>query len=77
MKESDKELLQTALELLKTEVRNAGCIFGIAVDHNDVDNSKLMIIEREKYLRTGLADGISVSITELNKGLIPRRWGGC
>ena len=47
-------------------------IFGIVVNREDVNESKLAIIDREKYLKTGIADGFFVSLSELNKGLLER-----
>lgn len=65
-----KSIVSLHLSMLKKQMKNDGIIFGIIVDKKDYNNSKIAFIDKEKYLRTGLADGFSISITELNEDLL-------
>jgi hypothetical protein len=58
------------LSALKTQMKKDGLIFGIVSDMQDVDKSKLCIIDKEKYLNSRLADGLMISISDLNDGLL-------
>lgn len=60
------------LSVLKNVMIDEKLIFGIVVDRKDVNESKLAIIDREKYLKTGIADGFFVGLSDLNKGLLER-----
>ena len=72
MKEETKQYIAMHLSVLKNVMSDEKLIFGIVVDRKDVNESKLAIIDREKYLKTGIADGFFVSISDLNKGLLER-----
>lgn len=72
MKEETKQYIAMHLSVLKNVMSDEKLIFGIVVDRKDVNESKLAIIDREKYLKTGIADGFSVSLSDLNKGLLER-----
>ena len=69
----DEEVKKTILlyiSMLKTQMEKDGIIFGIIVDRNDVNNSKLAFVDKEKYFMECLADGFFISISELNEGLL-------
>ena len=70
MDEEIKSIIMLHINMLKTQMEKDGVMFGIIVDRNDANNSKLAFIDKEKYERTGLADGFSISISELNNGLV-------
>lgn len=72
MKEETKQYITMHLSVLKNVMSDEKLIFGIVVDRKDVNESKLAIIDREKYLKTGIADGFFVSLSDLNKGLLER-----
>lgn len=72
MKEETKQYIAMHLSVLKNVMSDEKLIFGIVVDRKDVNESKLAIIDREKYLKTGIADGFFVSLSDLNKGLLER-----
>ena len=72
MKEETKQYIAMHLSILKNVMSDEKLIFGIVVDRKDVNESKLAIIDREKYLKTGIADGFFVSISDLNKDLLER-----
>ena len=72
MKEETKQYIAMHLSVLKNVMSDEKLIFGIVVDKKDVNESKLAIIDREKYLKTGIADGFFVSLSDLNKGLLER-----
>lgn len=72
MKEETKQYIVMHLSVLKNIMSDEKLIFGIVVDRKDVNESKLAIIDREKYLKTGIADGFFVSLSDLNKGLLER-----
>ena len=70
MTEETRELLHIQLEVLKTTMAQAGVILGLAVDKSDVNNSKIVFMDKEKYIATHKMDGFSVSLTDFNKDLI-------
>ena len=72
LKEKTKQYIAMHLSVLKNVMSDEKLIFGIVVDRKDVNESKLAIIDREKYLKTGIADGFFVSLSDLNKGLLER-----
>ena len=72
MKEETKQYIAMHLSVLKNVMSDEKLIFGIVVDRKDVNESKLAIIDREKYLKTGIADGFFVSLSDLNKDLLER-----
>ena len=72
LKEETKQYIAMHLSVLKNVMSDEKLIFGIVVDRKDVNESKLAIIDREKYLKTGIADGFFVSLSDLNKGLLER-----
>lgn len=70
MDKERKEYIQLHLSILKEAMKNEGLILGIVVDRRDANNSKLAFIDKEQFEKTGLADGVFVSITDFNDGLI-------
>lgn len=70
MDESKKEYMQLHLSILKEAMKNEGLILWIVIDCKDADNSRLAFVDKEKYLKTGVADGVFVSITDFNEGLL-------
>ena len=72
LNEETKQYIAMHLSVLKNVMSDEKLIFGIVVDRKDVNESKLAIIDREKYLKTGIADGFFVSLSDLNKGLLER-----
>ncbi len=69
MTADQKETVQLHLSILKEAMKREGLIFGIAVDKKEPNNSLLCFIDKEQYFK-GKHDGISVSLTDLNRGLI-------
>ena len=72
LKEETKQYIAMHFSVLKNVMSDEKLVFGIVVDRKDVNESKLAIIDREKYLKTGIADGFFVSLSDLNKGLLER-----
>ena len=70
MTDETRDLLHIQLEVMKTTMKQAGVILGIAVDKYDVDNSKILFMDKDKYIVTHKMDGFSVSLTDFNKDLI-------
>ena len=70
MTEETIDLLHIQLELLKTTMKQERVILGIAVDKSDVNNSKIVFMDKDKYIATHKMDGFSVSLTDFNKDLI-------
>ena len=70
MTDETRDLLHIQLEVLKTTMKKAGVILGIAVDKSDVNNSKIVFMDKDKYIATHKMDGFSVSLTDFNKDLI-------
>lgn len=70
MTDETKQLLQIQLSMLKQTMKDNGVIFAFAIDKTDIDKSSLCFMDKEQYLANGENDGFSVSLTELNKGLI-------
>lgn len=70
MDEEKKEAISALITLLKAEMQKENLIFSMMIDKKDVDNSKLAFIDKEIYLKTGLAEGMAISISDSNKGLL-------
>ena len=70
MTDETRDLLHIQLEVLKTTMNQAGVILGLAVDKSDVNNSKIVFMDKDKYIATRKMDGFSVSLTDFNKELI-------
>ena len=70
MTDETRDLLHIQLEVLKTTMKQAGVILGLAVDKSDVNNSKILFMDKDKYIATYKMDGFSVSLTDFNKDLI-------
>ena len=70
MTEETIDLLRIQLEVLKTTMKQEGIILGLAVDKSDVNNSKIVFMDKDKYIATHKMDGFSVSLTDFNKNLI-------
>lgn len=70
MTDETKQLLQIQLSMLKQAMKDNGVILALAVDHSDVDKSKICFIDKERYLSERKTSGISVSLTDFNDGLI-------
>lgn len=70
MDDERNEYIQLHVTILKEAMKKEGMILGIVIDHKDANNSRLAFIDKERYLKTGLAEGFFVSITEFNKGLL-------
>ena len=70
MTEETRDLLHIQLEVLKTTMKQAEVILGLAVDKSDIENSKIVFMDKDKYIATHKMDGFSVSLTDFNKNLI-------
>ena len=57
MTDETKDLLHIQLEVLKTTMKQAGVILGLAVDKSDVNNSKIVFMDKDKYIETHKMDG--------------------
>jgi hypothetical protein len=64
-----KELIIAHLGVLKMTMKENGLIFGFAVNKEDGGKSKLLLVEKDKYLKTGEFSGIQIELENLNKGL--------
>lgn len=69
MDRETQEVISGCLEILKSTMRESGLIFGIVVNKVDPDDSRLAFVKKDTY-RNEKPDGIQISLTELNKGLI-------
>ena len=70
MTDETRDLLHIQLSALKETAKQAGVILGLAVDKSDVNNSKIVFMDKDKYIATNKMDGFSVSLTDFNKELI-------
>ena len=70
MTDETKDLLQIQLSVLKETMKQELVILGLAVDKSDVNNSKIVFMDKDKYILTHKMDGFSVSLTDFNKDLI-------
>lgn len=64
-----REVISGLLEVLKSIMQENDLIFGIVVNKVDPDDSRLAFVKKDTY-RNEKKDGIQISLTELNKGLI-------
>lgn len=69
MDKETQEVISGCLEILKSTMLESGLIFGIVVNKVDPDDSRLAFVKKDTY-RNEKPDGIQISLTELNKGLI-------
>lgn len=70
MTDETRDLLHIQLSVLKETMKQAGVILALAVDKFDVDNSKIVFMDKDKYIATHKMDGFSVSLTDFNKDLL-------
>ena len=70
MTDETRDLLHIQLNVLKETMKQAGVILGLAVDKSDVNNSKIVFMDKGKYIATNKMDGFSVSLTDFNKDLL-------
>lgn len=70
MTDEIKQLLQIQLSMLKQTMKDNGVILALAVDHSDVNSSKICFVDKEQYFSERKTSGISVSLTDFNKNLI-------
>lgn len=64
-----KQYIQIHLAVMKEMMKKEGLIFGIAVDKEEPNNSRLCFIDKEQYYK-GNHDGITVSLQDLNRDLL-------
>lgn len=70
MTDETKQLIQLQLSVLKQTMKDNGVVLALDIDKEDIDNSKVLIIDKELFLAKGIVSGISVSLTDFNKDLI-------
>ena len=70
MTDETRGLLHIQLSVLKETMKQAGVILGLAVDKSDVNNSKIVFMDKDKYIAARKMDGFSVSLTDFNNDLI-------
>ena len=70
MTDETRDLLKIQLSVLKETMKQAGVILGLAIDKSDMENSKIVFMDKDKYIETQKMDGFSVSLTDFNKDLI-------
>ena len=56
MTDETRDLLHIQLEVLKTTMKQAGVILGLAVDKSDVNNSKIVFMDNDQYITTHKMD---------------------
>lgn len=70
MTDETKNQLRIQLSMLKQTMKDNGVILALAVDHSDVNSSKICFIDKEQYLSERKTSGISVSLADFNKELM-------
>lgn len=70
MTEDTKQYIQLHLSILKEALKKEGLIFGIAVDKDEPNNSRLCFIDKKQLLTGEKNDGITISLTDLNRDLL-------
>lgn len=70
MSEETKEYMIFLMELLKESMKKEGAIFAVLVNKEDIDNSSICILDRERFVKDREIDGIKFQLGELNKGLL-------
>ena len=69
MDKETQEIISGCLEILKSTMQESGLIFGIVINKVDPDDFRLAFVKKDTYPNEK-PDGIQISLTELNKGLI-------
>ena len=70
MTDETKQLLEFQLKVIQRTMRENGVVLALDIGKEDIDNSKVLFIDKELFLTKGIVSGISVSLTDLNKELI-------
>lgn len=70
MTDETKQLLEFQLKIIRRTMKENGVVLALDIDKEDIDNSKVLFIDKELFLAKGIASGISVSLTDFNKDLI-------
>lgn len=70
MKKQTYEQAIVGLNILKGIMKSEGLIFAIAIAEEDGNYSKIGIIDKDKFIKTGEADGLFIGLDELNRGLV-------
>lgn len=65
MKEETKNFIKLNLEILKGSLNEAGVIVGAMVNKENPEKTKLVFLDKEKYLN-GERDGFTVEFEDLN-----------
>lgn len=66
MTDETKNFIRLNLEILKGSLNEAGVIIGAMVNKENPEKTKLVFLDREKYLN-GERDGFVVDFDKLNK----------
>ena len=69
MDKETQEIISGCLEILKSTMHKSGLIFGIVINKVNTDDSRLAFVKKDTY-QNEKPDGIHISLTELNNGLI-------
>lgn len=69
MSEEQKQYISLHLDLLKKALKDEGLCFAFLVDNTDFDKSYLAIADVQS-IKAGKADGMKMSLENLNDGLI-------
>ena len=70
MTDETKQLLEFQLKVIQRTMRENGVVLALDIGKEDIDNSKVLFIDKELFLTKGIVSGISVSLTDFNKELI-------
>ena len=71
MLEEQKQLIKLQISILKEIMRQEGLIFGFLIDKKDENKSSLVIIPKKNIKKDlNRSSGITISLTELNGGLL-------
>lgn len=70
MTDETKQLLEFQLKVIRRTMKENGVILALDIDKEDIDNSKVLFIDKELFLTKGIVSGISVSLTDFNDDLI-------
>lgn len=65
MQNDIKNFIQLNLEILKGSLKEAGVLMGAMVDKSDPEKTKLVFLDKEKYIQ-GQRDGFTVEFDTIN-----------
>ena len=70
MKECSKNTVRVALDILQSTLTETNTAVGILINKEDFNKSQLAFVDYDSFCNGNTKDGFTVSLDELNKGIL-------